>query len=112
MCYDDNARPPVPEGASGAAHGEDVADVCGSELGIDELACPRGRLRELRGVAAVRDEHAVARVHLLVRDAGTDELPAGEAVGFPSDRVDVIELAVVVFLFGRAGGEGEGAESE
>src|SRR5215207_1048545 len=24
MCYDDNARPPVPEGAAGAAHGEDL----------------------------------------------------------------------------------------
>ena len=24
MCYDDNARPPVPEGATGAAHGEDL----------------------------------------------------------------------------------------
>ena len=24
MCYDDNARPPVPEGAGGAAHGEDL----------------------------------------------------------------------------------------
>src|SRR3954469_23906691 len=24
MCYDDNARPPVPEGANGAAHGEDL----------------------------------------------------------------------------------------
>ena len=24
MCYDDNARPPVPEGATGAAHGKDL----------------------------------------------------------------------------------------
>jgi carboxymethylenebutenolidase len=24
MCYDDNARPPMPEGAAGAAHGEDL----------------------------------------------------------------------------------------
>src|SRR5215216_7857928 len=24
MCYDDNARPPVPEGATGTAHGEDL----------------------------------------------------------------------------------------
>src|SRR5690349_20748989 len=24
MCYDDNAQPPVPEGANGVAHGEDL----------------------------------------------------------------------------------------
>src|SRR5947199_10131086 len=24
MCYDDNARPPVPKGIAGAAHGEDL----------------------------------------------------------------------------------------
>ena len=24
MCYDDNAHPPVPEGATGTAHGEDL----------------------------------------------------------------------------------------
>jgi hypothetical protein len=87
----------------------DVTDACAAELRIDELGRPRGRVTELRGVAAVGDHDRRSRVDLLVRNAEADAGPVGyrRAIALAAF-VEAVELAedrrVLILGLGRGVG--------